>query len=39
MKMTIALDYSDLIEIMLPANGFDLAVIDRKTYFMMKFEQ
>jgi hypothetical protein len=33
MKMTIALVCSDLIEIMLPANGFDLAVIDRKTYF------
>ena len=31
MKMTIALDYSILIDIRLPANGFDLAVMDRKT--------
>jgi hypothetical protein len=33
MKMTIALDYRDLIDIRLPVIGFDLAVIDRKTYF------
>ena len=33
MKMTIGLDYRDLIDIRLPANAFDQAVIDAKTYF------
>lgn len=33
MKMTIGLDYRDLIDIRLPANSFDQAVIDAKTYF------
>jgi hypothetical protein len=36
--MTIALDYIDLIDIRLPANRFDLAVIDRKTYFYDEIE-
>ncbi len=33
MKMTIGSGYCDLVNIRLPANGFDQAVIDAKTYF------
>ena len=36
MKMTIRLAYRNLIDKMLPANAFDLAVIDAKLSFMMK---
>ena len=33
LKITIGLDYRNLIDKMLPANAFDLAEIDAKTFF------
>jgi hypothetical protein len=39
LKMTIGLAYRNLIDKMLPANAFDLAVIDAKLSFMMKSQQ
>jgi pimeloyl-ACP methyl ester carboxylesterase len=33
LKMTIGIDYRNLIDKMLPANAFDLAVIDAKIFF------
>ena len=39
LKMTIGLVYRNLIDKMLPANAFDLAVIDAKLSFMMKSQQ
>ena len=39
LKMTIGLVYRNLIDKMLPANAFDLAVIDAKLSFMMKCQQ
>ena len=39
LKMTIGLVYHNLIDKMLPANAFDLAVIDAKLSFMTKSQQ